>query len=61
MTLDQVDSLFTYWRSSPPVHEMVASYLGIKPEESTVTEAPAISNDERDLVERMRERMAARG
>ena len=61
MTLDQVDSLFTYWRSSPPVHEMVARYLGIKPEESTVTEAPAISNDERDLVERMRERMAARG
>ena len=60
MTLDQVDSLFTYWRSSPPLHEMVASYLGIKPE-AAATEAPVISEDERDLVERMRERMAARG
>ena len=60
MTLDQVDSLFTYWRSSPPIHEMVASYLGIKPEE-TESAQPSISESEKAFVEKMRERMAARG
>ena len=60
MTLDQVDSLFSYWRSSPPVHELVAAYMGVKPEE-TSTAQTTISEPEKAFVEKMRERMEARG
>lgn len=60
MLLDQVDTLFGYWRSSPPVHELVAAYMGIKPEESEERKV-TISEADRQFVERMRERMAARG
>lgn len=60
MTLDQVDSLYAYWRSSPPVHELVAAYMGIKPE-AEASEPAGISETEKYFVEKMRERMAARG
>ena len=60
MLVEQLDSLFAYWRSSPPVHELVAAYMGIKPE-STTAEPAAISESERAFVEKMRERMDARG
>lgn len=60
MTLDQVDSLFSYWRSAPPVHELVAAYMGVKPEEQEAGQV-TISDEERSFVERMRERLAARG
>ncbi|HEV2303326.1 MAG TPA: hypothetical protein VGR91_17300 [Stellaceae bacterium] len=29
MTLHEVGELFTYWAAHPPVHLMVAAYLGI--------------------------------
>ena len=60
MTLDQVDSLYAYWRSSPPVHELVAAYMGVKPEEQEAG-AASISQSEKDFVEKMRERMESRG
>lgn len=59
MLLEQVDCLFGYWRSAPPVHELVASYMGIKPE--SVSSEVTLTESERDLVARMNERMAARG
>jgi hypothetical protein len=32
--------LFEYWRSHPPVHLMVAAYLGIKPQEKAAASSP---------------------
>lgn len=60
MLIEQLDSLFTYWRSAPPVHEMVAAYMGVKPEAPEAGEV-AISDSERATVEAMRLRMDARG
>lgn len=60
MLIEQLDSLFTYWRSAPPVHEMVAAYMGVKPELSETVQ-PTISDSERATVEAMRLRMDARG
>lgn len=31
-TLPRYQALWRYWRHHPPVHLMVAAYLGIKPE-----------------------------
>ena len=31
MTLPQVTSIFEYWSDHPPLAEMAAAYLGIKP------------------------------
>lgn len=31
MTLDRLGALTKYWNSHPPMHLMVAAYLGIKP------------------------------
>jgi hypothetical protein len=31
MSLPQVFSLFSYWRRSPPVHELVAAFVGYEP------------------------------
>lgn len=32
MTLADVTRLFGYWRSSPPLYDLVAHYLGFKPQ-----------------------------
>ncbi|WP_148293732.1 hypothetical protein [Azospirillum sp. B4] len=32
-TLPRYHALWRYWRRHPPVHLMVAAYLGIKPDE----------------------------
>jgi hypothetical protein len=34
MTLPRLDSLSNYWSDHPPVHKMIAAYLGIKPKSS---------------------------
>lgn len=31
MDMEDVDDLMTYWADHPPVHLMVAAYLGVKP------------------------------
>jgi hypothetical protein len=31
LTLPQVVELKTYWRENPPVHQLVAAYMGYKP------------------------------
>ncbi len=31
MTIWDVERIFAYWRSAPPIHELVAAYLGYKP------------------------------
>lgn len=31
MTLSQVEDQFDYWRRNPPIHELVASFMGFKP------------------------------
>lgn len=33
MTLSDVDDLYEYWREHPPVHELVAAFVGYKPPE----------------------------
>ena len=40
--LPRLKAMNKYWESFPPVHVMVAGYLGIKPSEK----APELSNDE---------------
>lgn len=55
MTLEQVDTLFAYWRSSPPVHELVAAYMGVKPEEP---QGPVVTDADRAFVEKMRARLS---
>ena len=31
MTLHEVEELFAYWTAHPPLHVMVAAFLGIRP------------------------------
>lgn len=39
MTLPEANELCAYWRDHPPVHILVAAYLGIKPK-STASPPP---------------------
>lgn len=61
MTLEQVDSLFGYWRGAPPTHELVAAYMGVKPEPTSEQGGVTISADEKAFVERMRAKVESRG
>ncbi len=38
MTLPRVMEIQNYWRKHPPVHVMIAAYLGIKPEAESKSE-----------------------
>lgn len=44
MTLPEVMDLFDYWRSNPPVHEMVAAYLGIKGDHQKTASTPSMTD-----------------
>jgi hypothetical protein len=39
-----------YWQQHPPLHIMVAAYLGIKPATTSNTSTP-VQNDESELAE----------
>lgn len=45
-----------YWRSHPPVHVLVAGYLGYKPE-SDVTSAPDLANAITGLADDLRDEL----
>jgi hypothetical protein len=59
MTLPQLAQLNKYWKSNPPVHVMIAAYLGVKAksdepavddigafiQESSMIDGTSISND----------------
>ena len=49
----QVEDLYEYWNRCPPVHEMVAAYLGYKPPaESSEVRGPAVGFQElRQLIQ----------
>lgn len=38
LDIPRLCALNAYWRNSPPVHLMVAAYLGIKPKEGAATD-----------------------
>ncbi len=33
LTWPRIDSLYRYWQDHPPVHELVAAAMGVKPQE----------------------------
>jgi hypothetical protein len=33
LTWPRIDSLYRYWEDRPPVHELAAAFMGIKPKE----------------------------
>lgn len=48
MDLPRLEAMNTYWRNHPPLHLMVASFLGIKPEPKSA--AGGQPDDQPDLV-----------
>jgi hypothetical protein len=63
MTLPRVMAMNRYWGKHPPVHIMVASYLGFVPEKAASTSAShdAKDNSEQDLDEFMQQFSGAGG
>lgn len=49
MLLEQANALMRYWGRYPPVHELVASYLGIGDHAPAVTRAEVTAEDHRRL------------
>ena len=45
MTIDEARLIWDYWQDHPPVHMMVAGYLGIKPRGPVAAIAAVPAND----------------
>jgi hypothetical protein len=50
MDLPRLYAMNDYWQQHPPVHIMVAAYLGIKPAATSNISTP-VQNDESELAE----------
>ncbi len=37
-TLPRLAEVYSYWGRNPPIHKMIAAYLGIKPEAAPTSE-----------------------
>ncbi len=43
LTVDDVACIFDYWQDSPPVNELVAAYMGVKPKQRGPAKGPTIA------------------
>jgi hypothetical protein len=55
LTLDQVEDLFAYWRKYPPLRDLVAAFVGFKPQDRPEEKPKYMSADD------MRRMMALTG
>jgi len=44
MTFDRLKDMRAYWRINPPLHELVAAYMGYMPPDSRTKEQQAHDN-----------------
>lgn len=54
--MTMVGHMTDYWRHHPPVHVLVAGYMGYKPEEQ-VTNAPDLATNLASLAEDLRDEL----
>lgn len=61
MTLADVRRLFAYWRRYPPLRDLVAAFVGFKPDQPWAEPAAPINNDNNPMLAALAAQAKAQG
>lgn len=51
LTLPRLEALYSYWRHHPPLHVLVAAYMGVKAPTKPADSSPATQQDNEAAIE----------